>query len=193
ELSLAVAERAVSTEQVDRRVVHTDADAARLHRLDELTTRERQPLERQQRRKDMPAVARITALRQSQRRILAPQLEIARHQRAPPGVEFLQAPELPETDRGGDVRQVALAAGEQRVEVVRAAPHLPVPAMQLDRRQLVRRAARDRAALDGGDVLVGMETEAHQVAEAADALARPRRTDRMRRVLDDAQPVARRE
>src|SRR6185437_16409862 len=44
-------------------------------------------------------------------------------------------------------------------------------------------------ALDGGDVLVRVEAEAHQVAETADTPAAPHRADGVRGVLDDAQLV----
>ena len=63
--------------------------------------------------------------------------------------------------------------------------------MQLDRFELRGGATGDGAALDGGHVLVGMEAEAHQVAEAADAPPAPGGTDGVCRVLDDAQPVPR--
>jgi len=65
------------------------------------------------------------------------------------------------------------------------------PLLQLDCLDLFGRAARNRAALDGRHVLVGMEAEAHQVAKAADAPPAPRRPDGVRCILDDPQPVAR--
>ena len=72
--------------------MHADADAALLHRLDVIQARDPQLLQRQERREDVPAVAVIAALGQAQRRLLAPQLEVARHERAAPRVELLQAP-----------------------------------------------------------------------------------------------------
>ena len=62
--------------------------------------------------------------------------------------------------------------------------------MQLDRLELLGRAAGDRPSLDGRHVLVGMEAEADQVAEAADPAAAPGGADGVRGVLDDAQLVA---
>ncbi len=64
-----------------------------------------------------------------------------------------------------------------------------MPALQLDRLELLGRAAGNRATLDGGHVLVGVEAEADQVAEAADTAPVPRRPDGVRGVLDDAQLV----
>ena len=64
-----------------------------------------------------------------------------------------------------------------------------MPAVQLDRLELLGRATRDGATFDGGDVLVGVKAENHQVPEAADAPPAPDGADRVRGVLDDAQPV----
>ena len=47
----------------------------------------------------------------------------------------------------------------------------------------------DGSPFDAGDVLVGMEAEADEIAEAADALASPGGADGVRRILDDSQPV----
>jgi hypothetical protein len=47
----------------------------------------------------------------------------------------------------------------------------------------------ERAAFDRRQVLVGVEAERHHVAELADALAAPRRAERLRRVFDHAQLV----
>src|SRR5207244_5821027 len=101
-----------------------------------------------------PAVAGVAALGEPHRRLRAPQLEVARGELTAPGVEFLEPSELPQTYRGRDIREIVFAPGEQRVEVVGAAFHLPVPAVQLARCQLLGRAARDGAAFDVGPVLV---------------------------------------
>src|SRR6202000_1435185 len=68
--------------------------------------------------------------------------------------------------------------------------HPAMPALQLDRLELLGRAAGNRATLDGGHVLVGVEAEADQVAEAADAAPLPGRPDRVVGVFDDAHPMA---
>ena len=44
----------------------------------------------------------------------------------------------------------------------------------------------EAAALDRGDVFVGVETEGDEVAEGADAFALPRAAEGLGRVLDDA-------
>ena len=55
----------------------------------------------------------------------------------------------------------------------------------LDRRDFLRRPADDRPSLDGGDVLVRVEAEADEVAEAADRALAEATADGMRRILDD--------
>src|SRR6185312_1268852 len=118
----------------------------------------------------MPLVA---TFRQPDWSIVLPELEIARDELAPPGVEFLETPQLAEPHRGRDVRQVRFAPGNERVKTVNPRLDLSVPALELDRPELIRRAARDRPSLDCRHVLVGMEAEADQVAEAADATPAP--------------------
>jgi len=127
---------------------------------------------------------------QAQRRIRSPQLEVARHQRTAPGVELLEPLELSQAHRGRDVREVVLAAGQQCVEPVGAGLHLTVPAVQT-RSPLSSsgEAARDRATLDGGDVLVGVKAEKPPGPPKL-PIRRPRARAEpmgMRGVLDDAQ------
>src|SRR5256885_10796707 len=109
ELPLAIAERPVGAEQVDRGIVDPDTDAALLHGLDERAPRDAQPRERQERGKHVPAVARVPALRQAQRRIRAPPLGGARHPRQAPGGAFLRPPALSQAPRRGVVPEGVLA------------------------------------------------------------------------------------
>src|SRR3569833_344556 len=132
----------------------------------------------------MPLVA---TFRQPHGSIVLPEIEIARHELAAPGVDLLEAPQLSQPHRGGDIREIRLSSGDERIETVDARLDLPVPPLELDRFQLVRRASRDRPSFERRDVLVGMKAEAHEVAKAADTAPTPAGADRMCGVLDHPQ------
>src|SRR6185437_14413781 len=171
-------QRTVAREEMDRRgVMHADADALLRHLLDELEARDAQPLERQERREHVPVVPLVTARRQAHGRIIAPQAEIAGGQLAPPGIEALERGQLTQPHARGHVREIGLAAGKECVDLVLRGLVLAVKSMELELTHFLRGAADDAAPLDGGHVLVGMETEADEVAEAADAPAAPGRAD----------------
>jgi len=51
--------------------------------------------------------------------------------------------------------------GDQYIAAIDTGLHLTMPTLELDRFELIRRAAGDRTTLDGGHVLVRMEAEAH--------------------------------
>src|SRR6185312_13460394 len=173
-LSLAIAQSAIGREEVDRRrIMHTDANALLRHLLDELQAGDAQPLERQERREHVPVVSRVAPRRQAHGRILAPQAEIAGGELPPPGIESLERGQLAQSHPCGHVREVGLAAGEEGIDLILRALALAVEAMELELTHFFFGAADDAATLDGGHVLVGMETEADEIAEAADAPAAP--------------------
>src|ERR1051325_4031843 len=94
--------------------------------------------------------------------------------------------QLPEADARGDVGHVELAAGHLDLHAVLAgADHALQPPLLAACGER-RIGQHQRAALGGGEVLVGVEAEGHEIAEAADGAAPPARTERLRRVLDHA-------
>ena len=104
ELSLAVAQRAIGREEVDRRIVHADADAPLRHRLDELQAGDAQPLERQQRREHVPAVSLVAPRRQAHAAHCSPhRLEIARASSRRRALNSLERGQLAQAHACGDV------------------------------------------------------------------------------------------
>ncbi|MNN33371.1 hypothetical protein D3C81_1471300 [compost metagenome] len=101
----------------------------------------------------------------------------------------IELAELGQAHGGIDVGQVELAAGFFHVHAVHARADHALQAQAFGAHGFLRRVHHQAAALDGGDVLVGLEAEADQVAEGADALALPARVDRLRGVFDHAQVV----
>src|SRR6185312_15704150 len=112
-----------------RRVMHADADALLRHLLHELQTGDAQALERQERGEHVPVVPLVAARRQAYGRIVVPQAEIAGGQLAPPGVEALERGQLAQRHSRGHVREVGLAAREQRVDYIVRDLALAVKAM----------------------------------------------------------------
>src|SRR5581483_9731486 len=105
-------------------------------------------------------------------------------------IEPLERGQLSQTHTRSHVREVGLAAGKERVHRILRGLALTVKAMELELTHFLGRAADDAAPLYGVHVLVGMEAEADEIAEAADTLAAPGRADRLGGILDDPQPVA---
>ncbi len=97
--------------------------------------------------------------------------------------------QLGQPDRGVDVGQVELAARHLDVHAIDAAADHALQPQPLGAQRLVLVVHHQAAAFDRRDVLVGLEAEADQVAETADAPAAPARVDRLRGVLDHAQAV----
>src|SRR5205085_12033296 len=128
--------------------------------------------------------------RQLAAEIAVPALEIASRERASPLCEALEVRQLPEADARGDVGEVELSAGHLDVHAVFAgADHALQPQLLAARREAL--VGQDQgAALGAGDVLVGMEAEGDEIAEAAERLAAPVSAERLRGVLDDAQLMA---
>ena len=182
-----VAQLAVSGEQMQGGIVHTDADPALVHGTDEIPPRDPQCLERQERGEDVPAVPVVSPRRQAHGWIGAQPLEVAGHEQATPGIERRQVLQLGQADARRHVAQVVLAAGEQHIGTTVGIAPQSVEALQLDCGQLALVGQAECAALDGGEVLVGVEAERHQVAEAADALAAPGGADGVGRILDHPQ------
>ena len=108
--------------------------------------------------------------------------------RAAPRVEVRQLRE-PEARR--DIREVVLAARRARRRACRRrAGAMPWKRSCSTRARLARVVHHQRAALDGGHVLVRVEAEGDEVAGGAHGLAARARADRERRVLEDAHAVA---
>ena len=167
--------------------------AARVHGVDELPARNGHRSERQQHREHVPAVAGIVARRQAfggEEVVAREALEVAMREalaRAAPGVEV---GELLQPQARRDVGEVVL--GARVLDVARAVgqPLDAVEAQLLDHRGLALVVHHQRAAFDGGHVLVGMEAERHQVPGGAHGLASGARADGERGVLEHAHAVS---
>ncbi|MBI1990295.1 MAG: hypothetical protein HYS65_11315, partial [Betaproteobacteria bacterium] len=174
-----------------------DTLIARVHRVDELPARNPHAPERQQRGEHVPAVARlvsrVAARRQHARRIGVEASEIMFGERAARRGELIETRELREAHAGVHVGKVELASGH--IDIARAVgqPRNAVKAQLLGELRFVGVVEHQRAALDRGHVLVGVEAECHQVAKGADSAAAPARADRERGILDDPQTVFARE
>lgn len=101
--------------------------------LDELLAADTQPVERQQRRKHVPAVTFIAARRKQQRRV-GPQMgEVMHRQRPALGIECFEMFELAQADARRDIGKVVLAAGQHDVDVARRILADAVKAIELKR------------------------------------------------------------
>ena len=125
-------------------------------------------------------------------------LVVALGLRHPPRVMLLEPVELAERDAGVEVAQVQLVAGLEHVVGARslllvALPGVarqPVQAQRADARGEFVVAQREHAALARGEILVGVEAEARDVADGADlaAVGEPG-LRRVRSILHETQPV----
>ena len=188
-LPVAVAEAAVVAEQVNRRIVHADADPALVHRLHELRARHRKPRQWQERREDVPAVFVIATLRKEQWCGRFPALEVASDQRPAARVQCLELRAAARGRRGRRRRRDSPCPPANRVSNLIASASFTRPCKRCRSTSCSSSPGcrRDRAPLDRGHVLVGVEAEAHEIAEAADAAPRHELADRMRGVFDDPQ------
>ena len=99
-VSRAVAEPPEGLEQMQRLVVHADADAAGVHRLDEALAREVERVEVDERRKKVPRVPGAARGREAQAGDSAELFQVAPGERAAARVEALEFCELGEADGG---------------------------------------------------------------------------------------------
>ncbi len=130
-------------------------------------------------------------------RQLAEQLVVASAQRRAPIDPAVELGQLLDAHRGGDVVHRELEARFVELVVGRARRRVPIPCRAREPVQahplgaqgagLVR--DRERAALDRGHVLAGVEREGAGVAVSADRTLVPCRADRVRGVLDHRHPV----
>ena len=114
-------------------------------------------------------------------------------------VVLLEAVQLPERDARVQIAEVELVAGLEHVVGARALLLVALPGVAREAVQAQRGDARgerlvgqrEHPALAGGEVLVGVEAEAGDVADRADlAAVGEARLGGVRGVLDEAQPVA---
>ncbi len=182
------------------RVVDAGADAALAHGLHDLLARlgraALQALSRQHHLEHVPVGGggvRIQRLRQldAQRfqAAVGGTAEIRRGQFGSARGDGVKLAQLRQADRGVDVGQVELAAGLFDIHAIHAGADHALQPQALGAHGFFGRVHHQAAAFDGGDVLVGLEAEADQVAKGADALAAPARVDCLRGILDHAQPV----
>ena len=122
-------------------------------------------------------MAGIAARRQHDRGESLELLEVAGRELAPARVESLQAPQLVDADLRRHIGQIAFRAGEHHVDFAFGVALDAVKAVLLEERRRLGIRGGDGAALDAGHVLVGMKTEYHQIAEAADQPASIARAD----------------
>jgi hypothetical protein len=170
EVAFAETHRPIQREQVQRGIMHADADALFLHRRDELAAI---GAGRQQDLEHVPVAVAEIGHRQSQseRRIDAG--KIAPGQFAPAGGEAGELLHLAEADGGGDVGQVELAAQHIDVHAAVGEALYALQAQPLAEAGIDVSRQHQGAALGGGQVLVGVEAEGDEVSGAADAVAVP--------------------
>ena len=153
-------------------------------------------------REEVPGVAR--PLRRTRRQVegeIFQQLFVARPERLATPPAFLDALELVDADRCGELGQVVLEAGLEDLVVrepvvARAAPGIRAHAVQREPPQPVGepRVARDQqSAVRGRDALRDVEAEAAEVAERTAVPPIDGRLERVRRVFDEREPVLARE
>src|SRR5688572_15458387 len=196
ELARAQALGAEVRGEVQGFVRDSHADALGLHRVDERLARDPRLIERQQRGEHVPAVAGVVARGQAfcgEELVALEAREVAAREPLARAAPVVQVRELREPEACGHIREVELAA--RRLDVARAVgtPRDAVEAQPLDAGRLGGVVHDERPTLDGGQVLVGMEAEARDVARRAHGLPARPRSDRERRVLDHAHAVAPRE
>src|ERR1051325_6975126 len=94
-----------------------------------------------------------------------------------------QPSERSQAERRGGVGHVELSAAHLDLSAVLAGadPALQPPLLAACGERRI--GQHQRAALGGGEVLVGVDAEGQETAEAADGAAPPARTERLRRVL----------
>src|SRR5207244_3610917 len=116
-----------------------------------------------------------------------PVLEIAPRERAPALGKRLQVRQLAESDARGDVGEVELAPRYLDFHAVLAAAHHTLQAQRFAERHQPLVRQHQRAAFGAGDVLVRVEAERDEVAEAADRLSAPARAEGLGGILDHPQ------
>ncbi len=100
---------------------------------------------------------------------------------------------MAQADARGDVGEVELASRLLDLHAVFAAAHYALQPQGLATGCIALVRQDEGAAFGAGDVLVGVEAEGDEVAEAADRLAAPACAERLRGILDHAQFLAPRE
>ena len=174
-------------------VRHARRDAARIQRIANLSSRQRELVEWKQDAEHVPAVVvvvrRAGARRQHAGGIGAQALEVAVDEASPVGKKARQPFELCAADARIHVGQVELAAGKRDISRSISLVCDAMEAQRLDSYRFSLVVDDERAAFDRRDVLVGVEAERHQIAEGSDRLALPARTEHQRRILDHAQAV----
>ena len=101
-----------------------------------------------------------------------------------------QLRQLVQADRGSHIGQVEFATQHVHVHAVEAGARDALQAILLREARFIFVVQHQTTAFGGGEVLVGLETEGNEIAEAADALAFPHGTDGLRRIFHHAQIVA---
>ena len=175
---------------MDGRVVEADADVVRFHFFHELGTGDAL---RQHDLEQVPVGALKILwwqLRAGLRfEILAQRREIMVRQFAPLRGDGVQLRKLPQPNRGGDVGHVVFAAQHVHVDAVPAATRDALQPVFFRELCFLFIIQHQTAAFGGGDVLVGLKTERNEIAEGADGLSFPCRTDGLRGIFDHAQLV----
>src|SRR6185503_4535036 len=147
-VSRAIAEPPEGLEQVQRLVVHADADAARVHRLDEALARGVERVEVDERREEVPGVAGVAGRRKAQTGDAAKLLQIAPGERAPARVEALEPRELGDADGRRNVAEVGFSGVLQHVHAAAGQIAYAVKAQPLGPLELAGIAKRERPTLD---------------------------------------------
>ena len=173
--------------------MHADSDAPIRH--ESLKRRPRHALRREidQELEHVPAMTGIAARRQQDGGESLELLEVAARQLAPACVESLEAPQLVDADLRRHIAQIAFRAGEHHVDFTFGVALDAVKAVLLEERRRPGIRGRDGSALDAGHVLVGMKTEYHQIAEAADQPASMARADGVGSIFHHPQAPLRRD
>src|SRR5436190_23824214 len=112
--------------------------------------------------------------------------EVALRERASPGAPGIEAFELREPEPRAHIGKIEFPTGIVHVARPVGEALDAVETQRLGALRLVGRGEHRRAALDRGHVLVRMEAEGRDVAEGADGLSLPARSDGEAGVLDDA-------
>ena len=173
----------IQREQMNRRVVHADADAGGVHRADE--ARRARRLRRQHDLEHVPvAVLEILGRQLAAERAI----EAARNSGAPArarrALNSSRRASWPRPMRAAMSVRLCLPPGSvtSMTAVGEALDALQPPQLAAPRLLLI--VEHQAAALGGGDVLVGVKADGDQIAAGADRAARPVRAHRLRRILD---------
>ena len=151
--------------------MHADADAAIRHDLQKSRPRHAAGAKIDEHLKHMPAMPRVAASRQHHARITVELLEVACGQRAAARVESIQAAQLADADLRGNIGEIALRPRKHHIQFSGGIALDAVESILLEQFRGLGVAGGDGAAFDAGHVLVRMEAEYDQIAEAADGLA----------------------